>query len=194
MLFNIFKLAPVLSVFIVIGMAGAEGAVFRREETLPPAVERFRIMTEQSQADLDRKRVQVIVRPRITGEKQKYWIPQTIDQAIKELEEMLPRDVYLSLLSQYLTLPTEEIKYDVATISKVKNDLSQYLYGIWDVPSSKFGEKLYCIGVLEENMSPFLILAASSFAKRYNATLKEEYREDVERLVKYKNKCEKKYP
>ncbi|RMH38413.1 MAG: hypothetical protein D6694_12470 [Gammaproteobacteria bacterium] len=194
MIFNIFKLTPAFTAFIVIGLSIAEGEVLRREEMLPPAVERFRIMSEQPQKEVNVKGNQVIVRPRISDDKKNYWIPETIDEAIKELEEMLPRNIYLSLLSQYLTLPKKEIRYDVATISKLKDDLSQYLYGIWDVPDSKLGAKLYCIGVLEGNMSPFFVLAAANFSKGHNATLKEEYREDAERLVRYKNKCEKKYP
>jgi hypothetical protein len=168
----------------------AKDVVQRKPENLPPLVAAFEIVDGNSNVDSLEKRLSVVVSPRVNEDDETNWIPKTIDQAIEELEAMLPREYFLLLMSQYVKGLATESKYANSSILRFKDELSQYLYGVWDIPESKLGEKLYCVGVLERDLSPFLVLAASKFAREHSSSLKFVFSKDVERFLEYKRKCE----
>ncbi len=174
---------------IFVNSFAVELPAIRIHENLPLLKKTFEIVDGNKVTTNQQKRPIVVVSPRINEDGETYWIPLSIDQAIQEVEAMLPPEYYKLLMSRYVK--GLEPHYDDSAIARFYDEFTQYLYSIWNIPESILGKKLYCMGVLERDLSVFLVIAASNYANNNGALLKDEYRKDLDKFLQRKNKCEK---
>ncbi|MDQ7049190.1 MAG: hypothetical protein Q9M92_06455 [Enterobacterales bacterium] len=182
----------ILISLLLVNLCIAKEPVQRNKEKLPPLVKSFEIIDKNSESTSFKKRLDVVISPRLNSDGVTYWIPISIAQAAQELEAMLPAEYYKLLMSRYVKINVNNVKYDDSTVLLFYDELSQYLYSVWDIPESKLGEQFYCIGILERDLSVFLVVAASMYAEKNGTFLREEYSNNLEMFLDYKDKCEKK--
>lgn len=158
------------------------GSIKRKIVKLPHAEPSYKIVSDE---DVNEQlHADIFLNLRFMPNGENYWIPSTINGALEELKMLLPPDVYRALMQLYV----EQGK--PTNIKDIRWSLSNFLVELWDIDNSIIGEKLYCLGVFENNFTPLWLLMAHNYSEFNTVNIKITYHQDIKALEALVLQCE----